>query len=482
MASIFPFVRNFLIINSLNSPQSFDEANQKTCMEKLIEMHFQGSNSFLFVSENNCVNTPTTLPVIITNFNLEQTKTNFYSTSAIMVSKTYKSFTKQIESYRNSRLWNEKNTPKGKMIIFFQSNEDIKQIFTYLWKIYILKVIVVKNTKLYTSFPFTIESNCTQTAHLELLGTCERIKTFRFPKFPKYLHDCTMRAAIFGKHIGLPYINPTNVSTTKAGVLIEPLKLLNWKYGLNIVYDVQNDEMQDLKPKIGSVGFKDFVYNGSMDLLVASPYLMPGIFSVFDASDVIFYDKHNWLLRNPKPISKNLTFTIVFAPATWIVLIITVIATAFFYWKISLVQNEQMSFSAAIFVVYCFTIGCNFKISASKALRVLFLFYFFYSLHIVNVFQGRLNSILMKSVYQKRITNSVELAESKLNIFFIYLINYNLVKVYDDSLMMKLASKSILLENITNPVDWLMGQDDYVTSLFENSIYLTDAHKLQVNW
>lgn len=479
MVPMLPLIRGFFLLMNF-------ETNREKCMEKIIAEYLQESNSLLFVTETNYFDISTKLPVIIiTNFtDFKQTVTErFYSTSTVMVSKNYKAFTKQIEFYRNSTLWHEKFSPKGKLIIFFESDEDVREIFIYLWRMNVFKIVTIQNTILSTSFPFTNGSSCTQTPQLQFLGTCDQFQTIPHPKFPTFLNDCTARAAIFGKHIGLPYINPVNVTASKPGLLVEPLKLLTWKYGLNIVYDVQNDEMQELKPKIGTVGFKEFLYNGSMDLLVASPFLLPDIFATFDISKVIFYDRYVWLLHNPKPIPKNLLFTVVFTSATWLVLIITAIGTSFFYWKISSLKNENISFSAAIFAVYSFTIGfSSHRMPLSKTIRFLLFFQFVYSLHVVNIFQGRLNSILMKSVQQKRIDNVEEMADSELKVFFIYLINFNLLKNGDDVLERKLAGKSILLENITDTVDALMRKDGYVTSLFENSIYLTDAHKLQVGF
>lgn len=153
------------------------------------------------------------------------------------------------------------------------------------------------------------------------------------------------------------------------------------------------------------------IKNKSYDAIVL-PLKLLEFFEVSDVSDTLFYDSYHWMLRKPLQISSLKTLTFVFNSLILIFFIcfyFLMVATWSSFTRIIVGRKVVESFLN----IFRITVGMGvIRFPNTRQLKLLLIFFHFYSMCIMSLFQARLASLLAKPPLEKTVNNLRELIES----------------------------------------------------------------------
>ncbi|KAF5301709.1 hypothetical protein FQA39_LY10640 [Lamprigera yunnana] len=148
-----------------------------------------------------------------------------------------------------------------------------------------------------------------------------------------------------------------------------------------------------------------------------------------------------WTVPPPKRIDPMVVFKIVYKPFVWTLILVTFLSTSTIWWFVSYCSRPT-NFSSALLNVYSLTIfGFINKIPTVLSLRVIFIAYVIYAIHIQSIFVSNLVKMLTIPQYEHGINNLEELAASDVPI---------LIDVYNTALFQAKMPNNSLYTKVTN--------------------------------
>lgn len=466
--------------NAFTFPLHRENDSIRECFAQLSERSFNNGGPILYIvdeySEEKIAFTP--VPRLIFNFHENINWYHYYYLNHIVIAENLDVAVQKVEAYKNTSLYNAKFTPKGRFLIFTDSLDGLEETFKYLWSVYLINVLIVHRSDIFTSYPFWKQNKCTQSVTVKKIGTCQHFQ-LRFEQYPRYLRNCTLKAAILGKHIKLPFVDDDTVFDEHPGILIEPLRLLTTKYGLNVDYVIQNEHAQDTYPVEGTRFFSKQMYEGEMDLIVPEPFRLSPTYTVYESSNIVFFETKSWITRKPRKLSNVTVIVSLFTYPVWVTVLLVMLGMMLVT-KMMMTRQES-----ELIVVWLLVYGVTLGISISKIpklgfFRFVLVFYFIYAFHVIYFFQGKLSSVLTSPNYEPAITNLEELADSNLTIIFLYDINRKLLHDSSHPAAGRLFNKSILRRGVFNPAELVLGNSSVAISAFSHDIDITKAYRQQV--
>lgn len=372
------------------------------CQKNLIKSIFTNSSNLLYLTDNYC-NTNLIIEdaphLILSTSGIYRTFRKQYN--YILCTDNYDTLIQQIDKLRSSNVWDGRFGPQRKFLIFVSSDEDIDDIFDYLKRIFVIRVIVVKMNE---GFTFTIYKNvniCNEVSYEIIYGDCSNgIAVIDFLVTQDDLKGCTLRV------VALPFVLHKNYAgyaqNGTIGLLIRPVLLLKRLYNLNVTIIIPNEAKQ--AEYITSSEMK-IIENG--DLVVVAPYRHFDIMKYLHFSNTVYYENIYWLVRKPRQFTNPETLIYIFKFRIWTCycasFIIGVILDQYFE-KLH-APNNKPTITKSILFYTKIAFGNSVKFPKYFVKRLFLITYLFLSTNIFLMFQSKLNAVLTVPYYVKPINN-----------------------------------------------------------------------------
>lgn len=304
--------------------------------------------------------------------------------------------------------WHRNNV---RFAIMFENIVDLNEVMKICWKYFIINVVVLSNTNIYTYYPYGI-GNCGKNITAELLTDSKDIKTINiFPeKIPNDLQRCEVK---FGVIKFLPFVNDITKAlddpqlagfevtimhtVAKKMNFVEKFseKDLSWGYQENITY-YEALQMMDNKEI-------DIIYGYTNTYFGFSKKFDKSVNHIIDAGSL-------WIPSAPR-IEKWKNILVIFNFNVWISLLLTIIEVSIGWWIIANVKKEYLFVSYQKCLLRIFGLLCQnpYKLPKSIILRFTFILWCAGSIVIVAAYTSKLITSLLAPLYRYQITSIHEL-------------------------------------------------------------------------
>ncbi|KAF5288443.1 hypothetical protein FQR65_LT02095 [Abscondita terminalis] len=289
------------------------------------------------------------------------------------------------------------HVPKKITVLFiapFMSSNNERVIFKKLWRAGYENVALIIYERSYKptifySDPYATVNRCKQEVEDLVIGDCISTTKYQFKKnrFSKY-PNCNI------------FINlPNNLLLTK-----------------HLVYRFHRLVML-LKSALKYLNTSHFSTEISHD---SSFQLHQGNIHLFKSRkwDIVPYFQNDaiYVVPSPSKISPMIVLKNVFKSIVWILVFLVFVCTSLTWWLLDkyYLKNE---ISFVIFNIYSITLlGSIYKVPLQPPLRLIFIAYVIYSIHIQTAFTSNLIQLLTVPQYEPHIQTLEDLADSKLPI------------------------------------------------------------------
>lgn len=345
-----------------------------------------------------------------------------YNLHLIIIEKV-QDFEEIILSIEGTGLWN----PKGKFLVSYTGSEDIASIFYICWRKYIINInILQKNGDdigIYTYFPFTNDMCLENNLDKKLFGKCgENIRNFFPMKIPNVTEQCELRTAgnIYPPFTKDPFVNEEDAML--GGFEVAMISIFANRLKLNRTNNATKSAFGQ-KLRNGSYsGILKLIAEGGCD--VAYGHLVPNSSNLNDLDTTYYYfqDTNSWHVPSAVPGKQWKAMILIFEPNLWITIGIILVINTLTWWFFGKFSNDTKEFNffvwCALHSWYSLLLG-SVKLPLTLKLRFLVIIWTFFSLILATLYQSQLVSMLLKPVYEHQISNSEELLNSSLKIWFI---------------------------------------------------------------
>lgn len=415
---------------------------------------------------------------------VQQWNESYYYVNHVIIGKSQSDIRELYDKYRNTTLYNEKRTGKGRAILYSLDNdeENVGITIKHFWNNYFSNLLIVNETGIYYVYPYWKDTFCGGTIRYKYFGSCKEMDDFvvvNWETYPRNLTNCTLNAVTFGLHIKMPYLDDTNLDDPiTTGILNQPIRRLIKRYNLHVNYIVPDENAQNTYPQIGTTYLLSEMYESRIyDLIVVEPFRLPQTGFYYESSEIIFFERKVWISPRPKQLSKITVLLHLFKFSLWIGWLVVLIVITILTWIIMKTQ-----FVDTFLQIYSIAIGTATSISPiTDSAKFLIIFYMIYAFHIIYFFQGQLSSVLTSPAYELPVNSFERLAQSNLTIVFYYKVNRDTFRSSLNSYVQSMNNRTILLfTDDYNPAEYVLTHDNYSSSVFAHNSNITEAHKKQV--
>lgn len=312
------------------------------------------------------------------------------------------------------KIWNTKLFPRRKYLIFMESRENVDEVFRYLKKMFIIKIILIVFDDAANYQIYRTDNICKEPTYKIEKGSCNDIKETKFLK----RRDTNLRGCPL-KVIALPWYTSDNYAAyepgRKIGITIRPMFLLRQKFGANVSFTVPNRSEQLI---IGSPEGEISTIDG--DVVACS--LFRGLFNsfkYFELTNSIMREKILWFVSKPEQYNNLETVLNVFHYKFLLVYVIVyLLEIVIDRIYISVHQLKKTDLSTSMLQIFLLGLGCCIhKMPKSTVKRIFLISYIYFSFFVCLTFHTRLSSVLTVPMYEKPINSLEELLQSSYTIF-----------------------------------------------------------------
>ncbi|KAF5301303.1 hypothetical protein FQR65_LT08922 [Abscondita terminalis] len=328
-----------------------------------------------------------------------------------------------------SILWDRLNVPNTKCVII-TPQKYLDELFLRSWHMGITNLVVIQyscdtkncTTRVITANPQDHDNDCARKFVTSKIEICSSNTTITFPKILRKFTNCNV----------LLMDSPSKLSFL--------LKRKMVYFLLETVTDFLNTSFRftmNFYP-YDQFFFKEVAF---------------GLNSYLPRSSVVFRDDTIFVVPTPKKISRMEILKIVFKTNVWIAIVVTyILITIIWYVFLKYFTNEVGDLSSTFLSMWSITLfGSINQTPRTLPLKLIFIVYVVYSVHIQTAFVSNLVDILTVTKYEKGITNVEELAVSNIPIYVqnstLYH-NYFLDQKDASSTFNKIKQKIIFLNNM----------------------------------
>ncbi|KAF2893930.1 hypothetical protein ILUMI_12240 [Ignelater luminosus] len=374
-------------------------------------------------------------PYIITHINQPIRKSLKLYDTYVIFTANHTSLDKTLNKLQQSNLWSTSNSPRGKFIVVASRYIDIKILTDIFHKCDIVRFSLLKKIRYrkYNKSGKSIISNFNNQDHA-------------------YLMCYTSIPTIEERAIKMILPYPVNLSTTKApefkaifGLGLHFLNIIGSFFEMEVLQVLTNDTTTLMYSK------------GTGIYVILSTTRDVKLYESYDVCNYLFRDIMGWAVPAPEKVSTFKTIANTLDVKVWLAVIAILIAESILWWLFSKslkTQAKLVDFETCTLSSFFITLGGSSQIlPKTSSLRVLLLFYLFYSMQVSTVFQGKLFSGLTHPSLEHGITTTEELTESPLAIIGSPKTKDFKSKYFDnDTVFTKLLTKLIVQHpmNMTN--------------------------------
>ncbi|KAF5275762.1 hypothetical protein FQA39_LY18630 [Lamprigera yunnana] len=350
-------------------------------------------------------------------------KYKIYNEIVILNLKNTSLIMKYLGVLEKNELWNLKSSFRRRYLIVCPSKNasELKDIFTYFYKSYIIDVIVMAhdlngNTKMFTWDPYHPSNKCGTEFNMKTHSSCSLFKLNANRKMQQF-NKCNFTFAY--DSIRQTDRKRTRIAYVTGFILDEVSKNMN----VTVILNRGPSSRGELCVRLSYLEICQSITS------CTAPF-----------ERAIYY----WTVPQRKLIDPLEVFKIVFKTDVWILIILTFVLTSVIWWFIGWC-TQKVNFTSALLKVYSLTIFS----AMDKVPSILSRF-----------FTSNLIKLLTNVHYEPAIETLEQLAQSDLPILM-YAASIGIFhnKERNDSLYMKIANK-------THGISW----DGYMKSLFDETI------------
>ncbi|KAF5277931.1 hypothetical protein FQA39_LY06083 [Lamprigera yunnana] len=339
-------------------------------------------------------------------------------------------------------LWNMKSSFRRRYLIVLPSKKvsQLKDIFAYFFKLYIIDVIIMTydlygNIKMFTWDPYHPSNKCGTKFNMEKHSNCSLFKLSMNNEIQQF--------------------NKCNFTFVTRSTFEKDRKSCRIAY---VAWYILDEVSKDINATLSQKGgYYDYVYVGELNVFLSPSKQCESTKSCthpFEKS--VYY----WTVPPRKIMNPLEVFKIVFKTHVWISILLTFVLTSVIWWLISWCTGKA-NFTSALLKIYSLTIfSAMHKVPSILSLRFIFITYVMYAIHIQSIFTSNLVKILTNVHYEPAIETLEQLTESDLPI----LVVWHFKNIYDnkkrnDTLYMKIVNKTRVL-----------GWYEFFAALYDKSI------------
>lgn len=470
---------------SLNADFDGNEKNFEMCLNKIISGLFGKTNTILYVHNNNFERFATNdNPKVLLEINQRVNLNNSRLLNYVILTKDAVELNAILLKLKASSVWQGYNNNRNKFLVI-TDNSTPKEVYTVLWLHEINSAIILTNKlQIYSDYPYFIANNCGNEPHPKLLDNCANVDNVILPKISNF-NGCVIKAMYDVIYRKMPYNG--NPNSSKPGLYIQPLKEIGKKLNITFVFEKQPPKPSlEYADNLTTHESERILYSREQDMFIALTNRIIHYYEHFELSDIVHQEPQIWVLPKPKRINNMEILFMTFKPIAWGIIIAIFLCVAFFWCTIAKIidGNIWKNTTRSLMAIFAITFNSSLHIlPKSHSLNVLFLIYVIYCFHVNFYFQGSLSSLLIKPLYEDRITTEEELANSNV----IPIINKHKT-IYlleqQNTIATKLALKSRphngqIPENI---VDYVYKNDNITTTSFSSVLLLESNYDLKIDY
>ncbi|KAF5299458.1 hypothetical protein FQR65_LT01038 [Abscondita terminalis] len=338
-----------------------------------------------------------------------------------------------INSIALGKMWNVKDAKRNKFI-FIVENGNKFDIFTVLWKNWILDFVVIyvekSGIKVLTSDPLTSINECGQQCHTYKEQSCFDVTPITFQQIITNYNKCLI---IFAS------LDPVYAVKNKYGKTVDLIaKLVETILNASVIQIHTNEQNYIKDTQFGIELYEDLYGFDS------------------DGTDVFFYDDFVWISSEPDARELLTNFFCAFSLLVWIMIIIVLILVIVAWCIIEYCQIG--AFACTNWYEICFFgISLMFGVSISKipkmtSLKILLASYLIYILHIHTAYTSDIIDNLVVPKFDDLINSIEELADSDVPVIIGHIsTSYYFLEDYENFTLYNNIKKKLVLVKEYSP-------------------------------
>lgn len=416
-----------------NSNETFQE-----CFDKILNNYFDDNKfsvTYIFDNEeyryfipkpfNNKI-----MGSVIINSNYI-VKLKIFPNNIVMFVDNDLSLKKNLDKLIENRLlWMSEETSKSKYLIVTRNNRNLTKLIEILWNYDVTKIVLITHNKSFNKIKifglkrYVNNRNCDAIPYPQFICNCSMLEhdnksmIILSKKVFANFKGCRMLASVLHHNYMYPYVNSDH-----SGLYIHVLKILSEKLNFQLIIDRMTYEESRKFLNDNSSFLENMYGNRTTALLAALSFRLVTTTSKYiNPTNIIFISNSCWLI--PKSIKINSQIIKSIFELYSLVMLVGMLFIMIIVWFImknpnirSSDYNRNINVVDLILILYGMALGMYSKINLkSFALRLIILFYMFFTLEIDTMFRGELSSISTRPVY-KNIKTIEQLAESNLTLF-----------------------------------------------------------------
>ncbi|KAF5297470.1 hypothetical protein FQR65_LT10006 [Abscondita terminalis] len=343
-----------------------------------------------------------------------------------------------LSELRNSSIWSNKHSSRGKFILVTPKSDALELIFAAFWSADIINVVLIINNSLVpllvTSNPFNKDSNCQKNVQIRQencsIGCLKNLINRKLS-----LTNCRIKLI---SAVNMPANTLVSLSISNA-IAKYTVELIGSMLNATISFPLSQGDITD----------KEMINNYNTDIVVFPlPIRSWDYYKKYDFSILLYRDEVVWVVPKTHQISGVKIIYKAFKWNTWIIVLLISITTTLLWWKIATTVNDKEVFqklSNCCIRVFLLSLNASTNIVPKRnSLRILMLLYLFYSFEVCNIFQGKLFSLISNPGYEQSISNVYQLSEDKRPILVHPLVNKTMLLDGNNDVFTKLRSRFLV--------------------------------------
>ncbi|KAF5278805.1 hypothetical protein FQR65_LT03492 [Abscondita terminalis] len=370
----------------------------KMCVDNIIRNNFKKHGTLFFLKIDNDDHSfadETKHPYVIVDLKKNVTKfTNYMNYKPVFIAHlTLENMHKLLAILYDSVLWNKSSTIKATYILI-TSSPIFTVLFKQYWSIGIVNVVIISYgrnqhdyyVRIFTSNPQAPENDCGRKVNLVEYQKCTPTIQIRFPKTIRKYNNCNITVS------QTSLMNRFALKTNSVGFMVD--SIIDHLNACKVVNNL--DIYNKFALLLSTLDDYKFAYQSS----------------------VIAYDDFVWIVPTPRKLVSGEVLKIVFKKNVWCAILLSYWVTSIMWWLLLKVTHNNSSISSTLLIIYSITLfGSTEKSPTRFSLKLIFISYVIYSVHIQTAFTSNLINILTVPQFEKPIISLEELASSNLSIF-----------------------------------------------------------------
>ncbi|KAK4873486.1 hypothetical protein RN001_015515 [Aquatica leii] len=364
-----------------------------------------------------------------------------------------------LKSFKSSRAWDQRYTPKGRFIIV-TPEKNITKLFQVLWSFLIIKSVLLihdnkSNPKVYTCNPYVYENRCGDYVKEYNSQPCTENTTLQIEKISTNFNKCNVSILLHNAIVTMGSAPPYYSFF---------ISMIN--DGLNITIQSPQDFSNHVQPpKLG---------------------LLPVIMKHIKYEETKKYYSKNviWLVPFPKILSPFDALVSVYATDTWILIITFFVFTIIFWWVTKIFPEKNGYFEKFCFVLTQMasaTLNASVnRLPQTTSVRILVVSYIIYIIHIQSIYTSNLIRIFTKPLYEHAIENLEDLAYSELPIFAYRVYEHEFKKstIFEKNLSHIILSKLVYLNKEVEDIEQIARYKNCAVVTYEERLPMYNKNLL----